>query len=116
MFNAMIPFRYLLILMGFFAFYNGLIYNDYLSISLNLFGSCYEAKNEEWILKENCVYKFGLDPVWLASNSSLNFMNSYKMKLSVIIGVTHMLFGVLMKGVNTLYFKNYLDFFCEFIP
>lgn len=43
-------------------------------------------------------------------------MNSYKMKLSVIIGVIHMIFGVLMKGVNTLYFKNYLDFFCEFIP
>lgn len=42
----MIPFRYLLILMGFFAFYNGLIYNDYLSISLNLFGSCYYPKDE----------------------------------------------------------------------
>ena len=27
-----------------------------------------------------------------------------------------MIFGILMKGVNNLYFKNYLDFFCEFIP
>ena len=48
MFNAMIPFRYILTLMGFFAFYNGLIYNDYLSIPLNLFGSCYHSENEEW--------------------------------------------------------------------
>ncbi|CAD8069646.1 unnamed protein product [Paramecium primaurelia] len=116
MFNAMIPFRYLLTLMGLFAFYNGLIYNDYLSIPLNLFGSCYYPKNEEWEREQNCVYAFGIDPVWLASGSSLNFMNSYKMKLSVILGVTHMLFGILMKGVNTLYFRNYLDFFCEFIP
>nr|CAI43262.1 V-ATPase a subunit 6_2 isotype of the V0 sector [Paramecium tetraurelia] len=116
MFNAMIPFRYLLALMGLFAFYNGLIYNDYLSISLDLFGSCYYPKHEEWEREQNCVYPFGIDPVWLASGSSLNFMNSYKMKLAVILGVIHMLFGILMKGANTLYFRNYLDFFCEFIP
>ncbi|CAD8075273.1 unnamed protein product [Paramecium primaurelia] len=117
MFNLMIPFRYLIVLMGFFAFYNGFIYNDYLSISLNLFGSCYSPEKQEWKREsKDCVYPFGVDPVWQASGSSLNFMNSYKMKLSVILGVIHMLFGILMKGVNTLYFKNYLDFFCEFIP
>ncbi|CAD8160401.1 unnamed protein product [Paramecium octaurelia] len=117
MFNLMIPFRYLVVLMGFFAFYNGIIYNDYLSISLNLFGSCYSPENQEWKREsKDCVYPFGVDPVWQASGSSLNFMNSYKMKLSVILGVIHMLFGILMKGVNTLYFKNYVDFFCEFIP
>ncbi|CAD8150157.1 unnamed protein product [Paramecium octaurelia] len=117
MFNQMIPFRYLIILMGFFALYNGFIYNDYLSISLNLFGSCYSPENEEWKREsKDCVYPFGVDPVWQASGSSLNFMNSYKMKLSVILGVIHMLFGILMKGVNTLFFKNYLDFYCEFIP
>lgn len=33
--------RYLLFLMGFFAFYCGWMYNDFLSIPLNLFGSCY---------------------------------------------------------------------------
>lgn len=38
------------------------------------------------------------------------------MKLAVIIGVIHMTFGIILKGVNGIYFRNWLDFFCEFIP
>jgi V-type H+-transporting ATPase subunit a len=34
--------RFLFTLMGFFAFFCGLIYNDFLSIPWNLFGSCYK--------------------------------------------------------------------------
>ena len=33
--------RYLLLLMGFFAFFSGWMYNDFLSFPFNLFGSCY---------------------------------------------------------------------------
>ena len=36
-----LPARYMLLLMGFFAFYCGWMYNDFLSIPLDLFGSCY---------------------------------------------------------------------------
>jgi len=39
-----------------------------------------------------------------------------KMKLAVIIGVTQMTLGICMKGLNSIYFKKYLDFFFEFIP
>lgn len=38
------------------------------------------------------------------------------MKLAVIIGVIHMIFGVILKGLNCLHFNNSLDFFFEFIP
>lgn len=38
------------------------------------------------------------------------------MKMAVIIGVMQMSLGVCMKGLNSLYFKRYVDFFFEFIP
>lgn len=39
--SMLIPHRYLFTLMGFFATYCGFIYNDFLAMNLNLFGSCY---------------------------------------------------------------------------
>jgi len=33
--------RYLVLMMGIFAFFAGWIYNDFFSIPLNVFGSCY---------------------------------------------------------------------------
>ncbi|CAN0063880.1 unnamed protein product, partial [Hapterophycus canaliculatus] len=39
-----------------------------------------------------------------------------KMKLSVVLGVTQMTFGVCLKAMNAVYFKESLDFFYECIP
>lgn len=38
------------------------------------------------------------------------------MKLSVIVGVIHMVLGLLMKGVNCIHFGMYLDFLFDFLP
>jgi V-type H+-transporting ATPase subunit a len=64
-----VPVRYLLLMMGFFAFYNGCIYNEFLSIPTNLWGSCYERidpndhHNRECDkIYPECVYPFGFDP------------------------------------------------------
>ena len=38
------------------------------------------------------------------------------MKLAVILGVIHMIFGIGLKAVNTLHFGRKIDFYFEFIP
>ena len=63
-----------------------------------------------------CVYPFGLDPVWAIASNNLNYVNSLKMKISVIIGVVHMTLGILVKATNCIHFGRYIDFFCEFVP
>lgn len=50
------------------------------------------------------------------SKNELTYMNSLKMKLSVILGVGQMSLGVCMKALNSLYYKRYIDFIFEFIP
>jgi V-type H+-transporting ATPase subunit a len=40
--KAALKVRYLLLFMGFFAFYCGWMYNDFLSIPLGIFGTCYD--------------------------------------------------------------------------
>ena len=53
------------------------------------------------------MYPFGLDPTWfLDENSILLIQNSFKMKMAVIIGVTHMTMGICVKGLNQIYFRR----------
>ena len=108
--------RYLLLLMGFFGFFCGLMYNDFLSVPLD-FTSCYEKVTEGPAKqKENCVYSFGLDPKWYSADNELTFINSMKMKLSVILGVAHMAFGIILKGFNCIFERKWVDFIFVFIP
>lgn len=118
--------RYMLFAMGLMAIYAGLIYNDYFSISLNLFGSKWYFKEEVTDEKASyisgsygdasTVYPFGTDPVWKVSSNELLFYNSMKMKMSVILGIFQMTVGIVLRGINAVYFKNWTDLYCEFIP
>ncbi|CAG5052623.1 unnamed protein product [Parnassius apollo] len=123
--------RYIILLMGLFSMYTGIIYNDIFSKSLNIFGSSWRNNYDNSTLAENKLlqlnpdsndylqspYPFGIDPVWqLAESNKIIFMNAYKMKISIIIGVFHMLFGVCMSLWNHLYFKRRISIYVEFIP
>jgi len=39
--KVLAPLKYMITMMGFFAFYCGWIYNDFIGMNLNIFGSCY---------------------------------------------------------------------------
>merc|ERR1719487_424967 len=142
--------RYLLTAMGFFALYAGLLYNDFLSLALNLFESRYEegAANSRGVemlplfdvtnsgaedlsttwpyitdppteappLAFDGPYPFGLDPVWHGAANELVFVNSLKMKLSVVLGVAQMIGGLLLRFGNSIHEGNMVDFFCECCP
>ncbi|XP_053136196.1 V-type proton ATPase 116 kDa subunit a 2 isoform X2 [Hemicordylus capensis] len=127
--------RYIILLMGLFSVYTGLIYNDCFSKSLNIFGSSWNISGmrKEWRFPEDLnnryltvnpnvtgvfqgPYPFGIDPIWNLANNRLSFLNSFKMKMSIIIGVIHMTFGVLMGGVNHLHFRKKYNIYLVFIP
>ena len=117
-FKTLVSARYFLLLMGIFSLFCGLLYNDFLSVPF-YFKSCYKKNGEEGEHLEkykDCKYQFGLDPVWSISSNELMFVNSLKMKFSVIIGVFQMIIGILLKGLNALYEKDLIEYALVFIP
>ena len=51
--------------------------------------------------------------MWGLSSARLTFTNNIKMKLSVIVGILHMLSGIVIKGTNAVYFGELATLFCE---
>jgi V-type H+-transporting ATPase subunit a len=68
--------RYMILMMAFFAMYNGLVYNEFFSMPIEFFASCYtqgiytyntsDPYSEVGYhrLSEDCVYPIGFDPRW----------------------------------------------------
>jgi|EP00900_Chrysochromulina_parva_P008483 V-type H+-transporting ATPase subunit a len=111
--------RYVLLLMAAFSIYCGLIYNDTFGLMMDLFGSAYEppVRGESRARSApNAVYPFGLDPAWHHTSNELAFANSYKMKLSIILGILQMLLGLLCSLLNAIHSQSELDIWCEFVP
>jgi len=120
--------RYLVIMMGFFATYCGLLYNDFFSLGIPLFASrwqvpagvqgqvtCapnFDTRNEGG----PGPYPFGVDWAWNGARNQLTFMNSLKMKLSVVIGVVHMLAGLALRCFNALCEGSLVDLLFECVP
>ena len=121
MLKTFVQYRYFFLLCSIFAIFCGFMYNEFFAIPLNIFGTCYTSeKNGELILEkksgEKCVYPMGLDPSWIGTMNELTYTNSLKMKLSIIVGVLHMMLGIFIRGINNMNGKNHTAFFFEFIP
>lgn len=121
--------RYIILLMGLFSMYTGTIYNDVFSKSMNIFGPAWKLNYNTSTLMTNKFlqlnpgldnsrdpYPFGLDPTWQLADNKIIFLNSFKMKLSIIFGVVHMIFGVCMGVVNMVHFRHKISILLEFLP
>jgi V-type H+-transporting ATPase subunit a len=122
--------RYIMLMMGIFSMYTGLIYNDVFSKSLSPFPSAWEWKIPEgWEeggkpldaqLGVNGTstyrYPFGLDWRWHGTENDLLFSNSYKMKLSILMGWVHMTYSLCLSYINARHFKTPIDIWGVFLP
>ncbi|KAK3549965.1 hypothetical protein QTP86_016861 [Hemibagrus guttatus] len=54
--------------------------------------------------------------IWNMAVNRLAFLNSYKMKMSVIIGVLHMSFGLVLSVFNHLHFRQRFKLYLLFLP
>ncbi|KAK6170066.1 hypothetical protein SNE40_018548 [Patella caerulea] len=125
--------RYIIMLMGLFSIYTGMIYNDAFSKSFNIFGSAWKSNYTEGDMmgdgetatlvfdpakyyRDSTPYPFGIDPIWQSAKNKITFLNSFKMKMAVILGISQMLFGVCLSVFNHLHFKIVIAIFCEFLP
>lgn len=107
-------FKFLFLGMGIFSVYCGIIYNEFFSVTIPLFNSCYKINSS--LREPNCVYSMGIDWNWNLAHNETAFINSFKMKFSIIIGVLQMLLGTLLKILNSFNSSSYLDLFFEAIP
>ncbi|KXS15185.1 V0/A0 complex, 116-kDa subunit of ATPase [Gonapodya prolifera JEL478] len=120
MFGMVYGGRYIILLMGLYSMYTGLIYNDVFSLGFEFLGGSgwhfHTTNGDKEIGLQTKVYAFGVDPAWVHADNKLLFVNSYKMKQAVLIGVIHMSFGIILQVWNHLQFKRWVSIFFEFVP
>ncbi|XP_024926745.1 V-type proton ATPase subunit a1 isoform X2 [Ziziphus jujuba] len=116
--------RYVLLLMSLFSIYCGLIYNEFFSVPYHIFGesaykcrdsTCHDA-HTTGLVKYQDTYPFGVDPSWRGSRSELPFLNSLKMKMSILLGVVQMNLGIILSYFNSHFFGSSIDIRYQFVP
>lgn len=61
------------------------------------------------LVKYQDPYPFGVDPSWRGSRTELPFLNSLKMKMSILLGVAQMNLGIMLSYFNARFFSSSLD-------
>ncbi|KAJ2263099.1 H(+)-transporting V0 sector ATPase subunit a [Coemansia sp. RSA 376] len=115
--------RYIILLMGIFSMYTGFLYNDIFSRAMGIFSSGWAWPTDSGgegvtveATKLGHTYAIGIDPAWHHASNSLLFTNSYKMKMSIVLGVIHMTLGICLQVPNALHFKKRINILHVFVP
>lgn len=112
--------RYIILFMGLFSIFTGLIYNDIFSQAMTIMSSGWtfhrEDSSNRWVGIKSETYGFGVDLAWHSAENALIFLNSYKMKMAIIFGVFHMSFGISLQCYNHIRFGKKAYIYLEFLP
>jgi V-type H+-transporting ATPase subunit a len=132
--------RYVILLMAIFSIFTGFIYNEMFSVVTTFFGPTRFACATDSSLTDPVAiqmnpdlcpsafqtglemttpgrpFPFGVDPAWHGTRTELSFLNSVKMKMSILLGVVQMNAGIVLSYFNQRYFADSLSTICEFVP
>ncbi|XP_030377186.1 V-type proton ATPase 116 kDa subunit a [Scaptodrosophila lebanonensis] len=131
--NLLYSGRYIVLLMGLFSVYIGLIYNDTMSKAINIFGSSWSCVYNETVIAHMTgelvfnpssrrfysgnPYPIGMDPIWKAcGEDSITTFNSLKMKMAITLGIVQMMFGLTLSAINCVLLKRTADLLLIVIP
>jgi hypothetical protein len=123
--------RYIILLNGIFGAYVGFLYNEAFAFPMNWFGgSRWHLAEDPWVgcaahpdpaaLPPVCSmdspYPVGIDPIWHYTANKITFFNSFKMKISIIVGVIQMTVGICLSLLNHIEYGDYKRIFFEYLP
>jgi len=119
--------RYVIMLNGIFGLYVGLLYNECFAFPMNFFGGTRWMNSDDTSVSCNtesegsCVmvdgpYPLGIDPIWHVTANKITFFNSFKMKISIIVGVIQMSVGIFLSLLNHIEYRDIKRIFFQFIP
>ncbi|KAI3381754.1 hypothetical protein SNEBB_001889 [Seison nebaliae] len=142
--NMLYSGRYIVLLMSMFSMYTGLLYNDVFAKPITLAPSSWRVVIDDAYIESHTSVTLnpwpvtkplpitnetypppmfagypcatGIDPMWQLSMNKILYTNSLKMKISIILGVTHMVLGVFLSLMNHIYYKKYSEIILVFIP
>jgi len=119
--------RYVILLNGLFGAYVGLLYNEFFAFPMNFFGgtrwvdhanpaiSC-ASDSTSCDLPGHEPYPIGIDPIWHYTENKITFFNSFKMKISIVVGVIQMSIGIFLSLLNHIEYKDWKKVFFQFLP
>ncbi|OHT03376.1 vacuolar ATPase transmembrane subunit [Tritrichomonas foetus] len=120
--GSVFGFKWLVVFAAICSLYCGFIYNE-------CFGLPFSTFKSNWVVDENLttdslvkykqegtVYPFGIDYMWYFKDNELIFLNSYKMKLSVVMGILQMIFGMFLQLINHIHRRSLYEILVKWLP